>query len=80
MYVLRLPFVRTLIFCILVLILLFINLLNILAFFLLGGFYSLIESVATKRDFDIKTRNKFIDFGWFPFLLITMLLVVIDTF
>ncbi|KKE78617.1 hypothetical protein DTX80_18025 [Bacilli bacterium] len=80
MYILRLPFVRTLIFCILVLILLFTNQLNVLAFFLLGGLYSLIESIASKREFDIKTGNKFIDFGWYSFLLVTILLVIIDTF
>lgn len=80
MYIFRLPFVRTLIFCILVLILLFTNKLNVLAFFLIGGVYSFIQSIASKREFDITTGNKFIDFGWYPFLLITILLIIIDSF
>lgn len=80
MNILRLPFVRTIIFCILILTLLFINQLNVLLFFLLGGLYALTESIMSKKGGDINTGNKFIDFGWIFFLLITMFLVLIDYF
>lgn len=78
--ILRLPFVRTLLFCVFILILLFINKLNVLVFFLLSGLYSLTESIMSKKGLDINTGNKFIDFGWIFFLLIIMILVSIDAF
>jgi len=75
---LRLPFVRALIFCCLILILSFTNHLNVLIFFLLGGMYSLIESFTLKRGLDIMTGNKIIDFGWILFILGTVSFVVFE--
>ncbi len=78
--ILRLPFVRTLIFCILVLFLLVINKLTVLNFFVLGGLYSLIESLMAKKELDVETGNKWMDIGWVFILLTTMILVIIHTF
>lgn len=75
--ILRLPFVRSVIFSLLVLLLLFFDQLNVGLFFLLGALYSLIELFFSKKRFDLKTGINFIDIGWLFIVLITMILVVI---
>ncbi len=77
-YIFKLPFIRTLIFCILIFVLHFFDQLNVLIFFLLGGIYALIETLSSKKQLDIKTGNKFIDFSWIIFLVGTMLFVVLE--
>ncbi|WP_101933002.1 hypothetical protein [Virgibacillus dokdonensis] len=74
---LRLPFVRTLIFCVLVLVLLFTNKLTVLNFFVLGSLYSFIESLMSKKELDVEAESKWIDIGWLFNLLTTMILVII---
>ncbi len=76
MFLLRYPFTRYTIFCMVILILLFLDCLGVLTFFILGAGFSILESYLTKKDFDKEIGNKFIDYGWIVMLLITLAIVL----
>ncbi|KAB7709069.1 hypothetical protein F9802_02795 [Bacillus aerolatus] len=80
MYLLRLPFTRWTIFCAIILVLLFTNYLGVFTFFVLGAGFSILESYLTKKNFDKKTGNKFIDYGWSGLWLITLAIILTFVF
>ena len=55
MDIIRLPFFRYVLFCAIMLALLFSDLLHILNFFLIGALFSILEACLQKRGFDKKT-------------------------
>ncbi|MBM4763728.1 hypothetical protein [Bacillus sp. B15-48] len=80
MVLLKLPLTRWTIFCVIILALLFSNYLGVFTFFVLSAGFSVLESYLTKKNFDKKTGNKIIDYGWIGFLLITLTIVLIFVF
>lgn len=78
MFWLRLPFIRYTIFCMILLLLLFIDYLGVLHFFVLSAGFSVLESYLTKKNFDKKVDNKFIDYGWIIVVLITLAIILLD--
>lgn len=80
MSLLRLPFIRWTIFYVIILALLFTGHLGVLTFFVLGAGFSIVERYLTRKRFDKKTGNQFIDYGWIGLWLLTSVLIFIVVF
>lgn len=77
MTIFRFPFFRAVVYCLLILALLFSDSLNYLNFFAISALYALIQRLTLRYKFNRFTNNKLIDFGWLPILIVTMLTVVV---
>ncbi|MCD5324549.1 MULTISPECIES: hypothetical protein [Pontibacillus] len=77
MSIVRLPIFRAVVYCLLVLVLLFSDSLNYLNFFAISVIYVVIQRLALRYEFDRSTNNKLIDFGWLPIVIATMVTVMV---
>ncbi|GGD08789.1 hypothetical protein [Pontibacillus salipaludis] len=77
MSLIKLPMLRAIIYCVVILSLLMTNTLDYLNFFLISATYSLIQHLTQKHNMDRHTNNKMLDYGWLPLPIVTALLVLI---
>ncbi|WP_077302691.1 hypothetical protein [Virgibacillus pantothenticus] len=75
----KFPIVRSLFFCFLIMLYLVTNHLTVLAFFVIGGGYSLIESIMRKKNLDVATGKIWIDLGGVLIIFVTLAFVLLDT-
>lgn len=75
MSLLRLPFTRWTIFCVII-----YRSFRGPYFFILGAGFSIVERYLTRKRFDKKTGNQFIDYGWIGLWLLTSILIFIVVF
>ncbi|OEH94104.1 hypothetical protein BFG57_09665 [Bacillus solimangrovi] len=78
MNIIRLPFFRAIVFSSLILTLVFTELWNFYAFFIISAIYSLSEKILSKINFDKEVGNKFIDIYGLLIVIITMIIVLTE--
>lgn len=75
---LRFPFIRYSIYCLVLLIMLFFNYFTVGTFFVTSICFVLIEKILSVKKYDKKTENKFIDYGWIILLILTFVIIFLN--